>query len=137
MATFKPLSFHEIQALKDDLAAAIQDETGKVDSLTFSRVFFFSKTLWEAGTAHDQQCAELEPALDADMHTTNASLTVEMSAGTHVLLKNLGVDRRGSLAARSHVFHERLGAEMELHQKPCWTFLWDSLDDFDENFTWG
>ena len=32
LATFKPLSFHEIQALRDDLASAIQDETGKVDS---------------------------------------------------------------------------------------------------------
>ena len=32
LATFKPLNFHEIQALRDDLAAAIQDETGKVDS---------------------------------------------------------------------------------------------------------
>ena len=114
LATFKPLSFHELQALRDDLAAAIQDETGKVDSLTFSRVFFFSKTLREAGTAHDQQCAEHELALHAEMH--HGKMTAQPTPASPwrcLLVLTSSLKTLASIdvesAARSHVLHERLG----------------------------
>ena len=107
----------------------------KPGRLTPERVLVSSsssqKKLREAGTAHDQQCAEHELALHAEMH--HGKMTAQPTPASPwrcllVLTSSLKTSASTDVeCCRQPVtsFVNALEPKWYCTKKPCWTFLWD------------